>query len=181
MTTVKTQMETGRVHIIGVLVEDHPGVLSKLSGMISTRGFNIDTITVGKTMKKGISHIVISLTGDDRTVEQLKKQVNKLIDTIKIIDLNPKHSVLREHCLVKVASSVEVRNDLLNISKLHKVNVVDMNDQSMIIEVVGRPEKVDNFLRLMYKYDIKDVCRTGVNAMRRDTNNQQKKRSSTIL
>ncbi len=169
MAKVKQSIE--RVHIIGVLVEDHPGVLSKLSGMISTRGFNIDTITVGKTMNKGISHIVISLTGDDQTIEQLKKQVNKLVDTIKIIDLNPKHSVLREHCLVKVESSAEARDDIINISKLHKVNVVDMNEQSMIIEVVGRPEKVNNFLRMMKKYNIKNVCRTGVNAMRRDSNN----------
>ena len=160
-----------RVHIIGVLVEDNPGVLSKLSGMISTRGFNIDTITVGKTLAKGISHIVISLTGDDRTVEQLQKQINKLIDTIKITNLDPKLSVLREHCLVKVASSPEVRADLINISQLHKAQVVDMGDKTMIIEVVGRPEKIDNFLKLMNKYPIKEVCRTGVNAMMREMNN----------
>ncbi len=163
-----------RKHIIGILVEDHPGVLAKLSGMFSSRGFNIDTIIVGKTAIPGISHIIISLMGDDKTIEQIEKQVNKLIDTIKIIDLSPKHSVVREHCLVKVASNPKTRADLINISKLHKTSVIDISNSSMIIEVVGKPEKINNFLELMRKYGIKEISRTGINAMQRTRDNNHK-------
>ena len=157
-------------HVLGILVEDHPGVLAKLSGMFSRRGFNIDTIVAGKTKIKGITRVVISLTGDDRTVEQLQKQINKLIDTIKIEGLNSEYSVVREHCLVKVENDEQSRADLVNLSTLYKAKVLDISPESMIIEVVGRPEKVDNFLELMKKYHIKEICRTGINAMQRGRN-----------
>ncbi len=163
-----------RRHIIGLLVEDHPGVMSKLSGLFARRGFNIDTIIVGKTAKQGISHIVISLVADDKTLEQVEKQVNKLVDVVKLIDLSPKHSVVREHCLVKVASSAKSRADLANTAKLHKANVLDIGNESMIIEVTGKPEKIDNFLELMRKYGVKEMSRTGINAMQRSRNNKQK-------
>ncbi len=162
-----------RKHIIGILVEDRPGVLAKLSGMFSSRGFNIDTIIVGKTAIPGVSHIVISLFGDERTLEQLEKQVNKLIDTIKVIDLSPKHSVVREHCLVKVAGNPKTRADLVNIAKLHKASVLDLGTDSVVVEIVGGPEKIDNFLKLMKKYGIKEISRTGINAMQRGGNGQK--------
>jgi acetolactate synthase-1/3 small subunit len=157
-------------HIIGVLVEDQPGVLTRLSGMFTRRGFNIDTIIVGKTAMPGISHIVISLTGDDRTIEQVEKQVNKLIDTIKIIDLSPKHSVVREHCLVKISSNPKTREDLVNLSKLHKAKVLDICEESIIVEIAGGPEKIDNFLGLIKKYGVKEISRSGINAMQRGLN-----------
>lgn len=167
-------MASKQKHVLGILVEDHPGVLAKLSGMFSRRGFNIDTIVAGKTKIKGITRVVISLTGDDRTVEQLQKQINKLIDTIKIEGLNSEYSVVREHCLVKVENDEQSRADLVNLSTLYKAKVLDISPESMIIEVVGRPEKVDNFLELMKKYHIKEICRTGINAMQRGRNGRNK-------
>lgn len=158
-------------HIIGAMVEDAPGVMAKISGLFARRGFNIDTIVVGKTATKGVSHIVLSLKADDRTLEQLEKQLNKLVDVIKLVDLNPDKAVVREHCLVRIASNKKTRDDIANISKLHKTNVVDINDDSMIVEVVGSSEKIDNFLKLMRKYGIKEISRTGINAMQRGGNN----------
>ncbi|MCX6798768.1 MAG: acetolactate synthase small subunit [Candidatus Diapherotrites archaeon] len=163
----KTEKKKLRKHIIGVLVEDEPGVLSRLSGLFSRRDFNIDTIIVGKTAQPGVSHIVISLTGDERVIEQVEKQVNKLIDVVKILDLNPGHSVVREHCLAKITASPKTREDLVNICKLHRAHVIDMGADSIIVEVVGKPEKIDNFLELMQKHGVKEVSRTGINAMQR--------------
>ena len=161
-------------HIIGILVEDHPGVMAKLSGLFSRRGFNIDTIIVGKTAMEGVSHIVISLVADDKTLEQVEKQVNKLIDVIKLIDLNPKHSVVREHCLIKVASNPKSREEIANFTKLHKAKVLDVNHNSVIIEIVGAPAKIDSFIELMRKYGIREFSRTGVNALQRGRNGNSK-------
>jgi acetolactate synthase-1/3 small subunit len=163
-----------RRHIIGILVEDQPGVMAKLSGLFARRGFNIDTIIVGKTSQPGISHIVVSLVADNETLEQVEKQVNKLIDVVKIIDLNPEHSVVREHCLLKVASSPKTRQDIVNFTKLHKAKVLDINHESIIVEIVGSPEKIDSFIELMRKYGIKEFSRTGINALQRGRNGNQK-------
>ena len=157
-------------HIIGILVEDQPGVMAKLSGLFARRGFNIDTIIVGKTAREGISHIVISLVADDRTLEQVEKQVNKLVDVIKILDLNPEHSVVREHCLIKVSSNEKSRQDILNLIQLHKAKALDVNHESIVVEVVGSPAKIDSFIELMRKYGIKELSRSGINALQRGKN-----------
>tara|TARA_Y100000310_G_scaffold338215_1_gene427254 strand:- start:4622 stop:5140 length:519 start_codon:yes stop_codon:yes gene_type:complete len=167
MIEAKNRVKHEKKHIIGILVDDRPGVMAKLSGMFASRGFNIDTIIVGKTVQKGVSHIVISLVADNKTIEQLEKQVNKLVDVIKIIDLNPEHSVVREHCLIKVASDEKSREDIVNFTKLHKAKVLDINHASIIVEIVGSPEKVDSFIELMRKYGIKEFSRSGINALQR--------------
>lgn len=167
MINGKKVEKSEKKHIIGILVEDHPGLMSKLCGLFARRGFNIDTIIVGKTAQEGVSHIVISLTADDRTIEQVEKQVKKLIDVIKIIDLNPKHSVVREHCLVKIASTPKSRQEILDFTKLHKAKALDINHESIIAEIVGSPEKVDSFLKLMESYGIREFSRTGINALQR--------------
>ncbi|MFH1586599.1 MAG: acetolactate synthase small subunit [Candidatus Diapherotrites archaeon] len=159
-----------RRHIVGLLVEDQPGVMAKISGLFSRRGFNIDTLVVGKGMQEGVSHIVVSSIADDKTIEQLEKQVSKLVDVFKVIDLNEKHSVVREHCLLKVSSTPKTRNDLVNTAKLHHAEVISMNSDSLIIEIIGTPEKIDNFLKLAKKYGVKEVSRTGINAMQRGNN-----------
>lgn len=153
-------------HIIGLVVEDEPGVLERLAGLFLRRGFNIETIIVGKTAKPGISHIIISLFADDKTIEQLEKQAYKVIDVLKVINLEDK-SVLREHCLVKISSNDKTRADIQNFASLHKANVLEINHDSMIIEIVGSPEKIDHFIELMKPYGVKDLSRSGVNAMPR--------------
>jgi acetolactate synthase I/III small subunit len=151
-------------HILGLMVEDNPGVMERITGLFFRRGFNIDTIIVGKTAKPNISHIIISLQADDATVEQLEKQVSKLIEVIKVIDLG-ENSVVREHCLVKVNSDEKTRQDILNFAELHKAKVLEANHTSVIIETVGSPDKIDMFVELMRPFGIKEMSRTGVNAL----------------
>lgn len=167
MIEARKQKGKKKKHIVGLLVRDEPGLLTRISGLFSRRGFNIDTIIVGKTANPGISHIVITMIGEDDLLEQLEKQVNKVVDVIKVVDLNRQHAVVREHCLVKVSSNEKLRADIVNFSEIHKCKVLDINHDSVIIEIVGSPEKIDSFLELMRKYGIKEMSRSGVNAMQR--------------
>jgi acetolactate synthase I/III small subunit len=160
--------ENQKKHIVGMLVRDEPGVLSKISGLFSRRGFNIDTIIVGKTNLENVSHVVVSLFADDKTIEQLDKQVYKLIDVVKLSDFNETDSVVREHCLAKVSSSEKTRKDLVNICKLNNANVLNMNHKSIIVEMVGEPKKIDSFIKLLSNYGIKELSRTGINALQRE-------------
>jgi acetolactate synthase-1/3 small subunit len=153
-----------RKHIIGLLVEDQPGVLERLAGLFLRRGFNIETIIVGKTAQEGVSHIVISLIGDDKTLEQLEKQVYKIIEVVKVIELTV-DSVVREHCLIKVSSTPENRQDIINFVELNKATVLQTNHKSIIVEIVEEPKKVDEFVLAMKPFGIKELSRTGINAM----------------
>lgn len=157
-----------RKHIIGLLVEDEPGVMVRIASMFSRRGFNIDTITVGKTNRDGISQIIVTLEGDDSTLEQVEKQLNKLVDVIKLTDLNEEKSVVREHCLVKVSAMDEsARKEIMSYSDIYRNSIVDLAHDSVIVEMTGTPKKVDAFLDLIKKFGIKEISRTGVNAMQR--------------
>jgi acetolactate synthase I/III small subunit len=159
-------MTTEKKHIIGLMVEDNPGVMERITGLFFRRGFNIDTIIVGKTAKPHISHIIISLFADDATIEQLEKQVSKLIEVVKVIDLGV-DSVAREHGLIKIHSSEKTRQDIINFAEMHKAKVLEANHTSIIIETVGSPEKIDVFVDLMKPFGIKELSRTGVNALQR--------------
>jgi acetolactate synthase-1/3 small subunit len=165
MIEAKNGKKDEREHIIGILVDDHPGVMSKLCGLFARRGFNIDSIIVGKTDKPGLTHIVVSLVADNRTIEQVEKQINKLIDVVKITDLSPKHSVVREHCLVRVSSTESSRDAIVNLAKLKDAKVLNVNHTSIILELVDSPQKIDNFLEMLAKYGVKELSRTGINAM----------------
>jgi len=156
----------GKKHILGLMVEDNPGVIERITGLFFRRGFNIDTIIVGKTAKPNISHVIISLQASDATIEQLEKQVSKLIEVIKVIDLG-ENSVVREHCLVKINSTEKTRQDILNFAEMHKAKILEANHTSIIAEVIGAPEKIDMFIELIRPYGIKEMSRTGVNALPR--------------
>jgi len=151
-------------HIIGLLVEDQPGVLERLAGLFLRRGFNIETIIVGKTAQEGVSHIVISLIGDDKTLEQLEKQVYKIIEVVKVNDLT-NNSIIREHCLIKVSSTESNRKDILNFTQLNGAQVLDANHKSIIVEIVSEPEKIDKFVMSLKPFGIKELSRTGINAL----------------
>ncbi|MDP6670332.1 MAG: acetolactate synthase small subunit [archaeon] len=165
MIEAKNGKKNESEHIIGILVDDHPGVMSKLCGLFARRGFNINSIIVGKTDKPGLTHIVISLVADNRTIEQVEKQINKLIDVVKITDLSPQHSVVREHCLVRVSSTESSRDAIVNLAKLKDAKVLNVNHTSIILELVDSPQKIDNFLEMLAKYGVKELSRTGINAM----------------
>ena len=155
-------------HVIAMLVEDQPGVLTRIAGMFARRGFNIDTITVGKTTKPGVSKMVITVIGDDATLEQVEKQVNKLVDTIKVIEMPEESSVIRELCLIKVAiQNKKAKEDILRYTKIYKTKIVDITSKSVTAELIGEPAKIDSFIELMKQFGIKEVSRTGVTAVSR--------------
>jgi acetolactate synthase-1/3 small subunit len=160
-------MEDGeRKHIISMLVEDQPGVLTKIAGLFARRGYNIDTITVGKTNRLGISKIVITVIGDDHTLEQVEKQINKLVDVVKVTDMN--EGVIRELCLIKVRTGdKKAKDSLFEYAKIYKAKFVDVNHDSMTLEIIGVPEKIDSFIEMIKGFGIMDISRTGVTAIQR--------------
>ncbi len=160
--------ENGKIkkHVLGLLVEDKPGVLERLSGLFLRRGFNIDTIIVGKTTQPTVSHIVISLFADDKTLEQLEKQVYKIIEVIKVTNFTDT-GIMREHCLIKISSTQENRKDILSFVELNKATVLEANHKSIIVELVAEPEKIDKFVEAIKPFGIKELSRTGINSLQR--------------
>ncbi|ALU34549.1 MULTISPECIES: acetolactate synthase small subunit [Clostridium] len=152
---------------MSVLVENHSGVLSKVAGLFSRRGYNIHSLTVGVTGDPEISRMTIVSIGDDYMFEQISKQLNKLIEVIKVIELNPDASVYRELSLIKV--SAESNNKLLIMESVNtfRGKIVDMNEKSMIIEITGNEKKISAFIELMKPYGIKEIIRTGLTALQR--------------
>lgn len=161
-------MAKERRHVISMLVEDQPGVLTRIAGMFARRGFNIDTITVGKTTKKGISKMVITVLGDDSTLEQVEKQINKLIDTVKVMEMPEATSVIRELCLIKVSiPNKKAKEEILRYTKIYKTKIVDITQKSVTAELIGEPAKIDAFIDLMKQFGVKEISRTGVTAVSR--------------
>jgi acetolactate synthase-1/3 small subunit len=152
---------------MSVLVENHSGVLSKVAGLFSRRGYNIHSLTVGVTGDPEISRMTIVSIGDDYMFEQISKQLNKLIEVIKVIELNPDTSVYRELSLIKV--SAESNNKLLIMESVNtfRGKIIDMNEKSMIIEITGNEKKITAFIELMKPYGIKEIIRTGLTALQR--------------
>ena len=163
-----SKMAKEKSHVIAMLVEDQPGVLTRIAGLFARGGFTIDTITVGKTERKGVSKMVITVIGDDRIIEQVEKQVNKLIDAIKVIEMPEESSVIRELCLLKVAiPDKKAKEDILRYAKIYKTKIVDITPKSATAEIIGPPAKIDAFIDLMRQFGIKEMSRTGVTAISR--------------
>lgn len=155
-------------HVIGLLVRDHPGVMSRITVVIAKRGFNIDTISVGKTEKEGISRIVLSLNADAHTIEQVEKQLGKLIDVLKISELHEKDSVIRELLLAKIhVKNAEARTEILSQAKIFRAAIVDTGKNSIIAQMAGSPAKIKAFIELMQSFGIKEIARTGITAIAR--------------
>ncbi len=155
-------------HIISMLVEDQPGVMTRIAGLFSRRGFNIDTLTVGKTTKKGVSKMVIAVIGDDNVLEQVEKQVNKLIDTIKVMEMPEGKSVIRELCLIKVSiANKKQKDEVMKYTEIYKTKIVDITQKFISMELIGTPAKIDAFIDLMKQFGIKEVSRTGATAISR--------------
>ncbi|MFA6064976.1 MAG: acetolactate synthase small subunit [archaeon] len=150
--------------ILGLLAEDQPGIIERLAGLFLRRGFNIDTIIAGKTAQEGISHVVVSMNTDSKTLEQVEKQVYKIIEVVKVNDLT-ENSIIREHCLIKVTSTEQNRKDILNFTQLNGAQVLDANHKSIIVEIVSEPEKIDKFVEALKPFGIKELSRTGINAL----------------
>ncbi len=152
--------------IIAVLVENKPGVLARVSSLFRRRNFNIDSLAVGTTDREDISRMTIVVRGDDKTVEQVIKQLNKLIEVIKVSDLS-ENSVNRILALIKVSANTSNRGEIIEIANIFRARIVDVARDSLIIEITGDEDKINAFTNLMRQYGIKEFVRTGVISMAR--------------
>jgi len=152
--------------VIAVLVENKPGVLARVSSLFRRRGFNIDSLAVGTTDREDVSRMTIVVRGDEKTVEQVIKQLNKLIEVIKVSDLS-ENSVSRILALIKVSATTENRGEIIEIANIFRARIVDVARDSLIIEITGDEEKINAFTNLMRQYGIKEFVRTGIISMAR--------------
>ena len=148
-------------HTISVLVENEFGVLSRVAGLFSGRGFNIESLSVAPTLEPGISRMTVVTHGDDQILEQITKQLNKLIDTIKVIDFTGQDYVERELALIKVNAEEDSRAEVLRIVDIFRAKVVDVTPRSYTVEITGAPAKVDAFAELLRPMGIKELVRSG--------------------
>ena len=152
---------------IAVLVENHFGVLSHVSGLFSARGFNIDSLAVGETEDPTVSRMTIVADGDEKTLEQVKKQLNRLIDVIKVIDLTGEDFVDRELVLVKVKIDSKNRSEILEIADTFQAKIDDVKKETAVIEVTGDQNKIKSFIEILKPFGIIEIVRTGRIAMGR--------------
>ena len=153
-------------HILSVLVVNHPGVLAKVAGLFSRRGFNIDSLAVGVTNDPDVSRITILTQGDDSTVEQIARQLGKLVDVIKVTDVT-ENSVTRELALIKLRTSSETRGEILEIINIFRAKVVDISTDFLTVEITGDVEKVSALEDMLKVFGIEEMVRTGIIAISR--------------
>ena len=154
-------------HTLSVLVEDKPGVLARVSGLFSRRGFNIASLAVGPTEQAGVSRMTIVVSVEDFPLEQVTKQLNKLVHVIKIVELEPSQSVQRELLLVKVRADATVRSQVLETVNLFRAKVVDVSPESLTIEATGTADKITALLRMLEPYGIREMVQSGMVAVGR--------------
>ncbi|HHT49258.1 MAG TPA: acetolactate synthase small subunit [Firmicutes bacterium] len=154
-------------HILSVLVEDQSGVLARVSSLFSRRGYNIDSLSVGRTENPGISRMTIVVRGDDHILEQIIKQVKKLINVIKVVRLEPECSVFRELALIKVRTDLTTRASVIEVVDIFRANIVDVAKDSLTVEMTGDEDKIEAFVNLMESYGVIEIVRTGLTAIQR--------------
>ncbi len=154
-------------HTISLIVENKFGVLARIAGLFSARGYNIDSLSVGTTEDPEVSRMTIVVKGDERILEQVVKQLNKLVDVIKVSDYQDVPHVERDLMLVKVAAEKVNRSELIQICDIFRAKIVDVGVDTIIAEMTGDNEKLEAFLNMMRPFGIKETCRTGIVAMAR--------------
>ncbi|MGN0308851.1 MAG: acetolactate synthase small subunit [Lachnospiraceae bacterium] len=155
--------------VFQLLVDNTSGVLSRISGLFSRRGYNIESITAGTTADPNITRITIVASGDDEILEQIEKQVGKLEDVRDIKELRPESSVYRELALIKVRASAQKRQGVIEIANIFRANIIDVAQEGLIIEMTGNQDKIDAFIKLLDGYEILELARTGIAGLRRGT------------
>ena len=158
---------TGRKHILSLLVEDRPGVLARIAGLFSRRGFNIDTLAVGPTDDPDVSRITLTLDGAVHPIDQVTKQLHKLVNVIKIRDMEPGETIAREMALFRVNASVENRAEIMQFAEIFRATIVDVSRRSLTIEVTGTQDKIDAFERMIRPHGLVEMARTGEVAITR--------------
>jgi acetolactate synthase I/III small subunit len=161
-------MEAGKLKVISVLVENKPGVLHAIANLFRRRNFNIESITVGPTEETYTSRMTITINGDEKTIDQVVKQVAKQIDVLKVSELSQGSFVMRELSLVKVnVPSSKERSDIINCVEVFRGRIIDVSTDCLTVEITGTPDKIDAFLNLMKTFGIIELARTGITALAR--------------
>jgi len=154
-------------HVLSLLVEDKPGLLTRVAGLFARRGFNIESLAVGHTEVPGLSRITAVVDVEDLPLEQVTKQLNKLVNVIKIVELDPAQSVQRDHLLIKVRVDQASRSQILEAVNLFRARVVDVATDALVIEVTGDSGKIQAFLRVLEPYGIREIAQSGLLAIGR--------------
>ena len=155
--------------VFSILVVNSAGVLSRVAGLFSRRGYNIDSLTVGETTDPKVSRMTVTVTGDDDVLEQIEKQLSKLIDVKEVVELPAEASVCRELVLVKVECDTTRRQEIIAISDIFRANIVDVSTESVIIELTGAQSKLNAFIELLNGFKITELARTGITGLARGT------------
>lgn len=156
-------------YILSVLVENHAGVLSRVVGLFTRRGYNINSLSVGTTQDETISRITIEVTGDEQIIEQISKQVSKMMEVLKIKVLRDDEAVVRELALIKVRSTPKTRGEIMEIVSIFRSKIVDVSPSTLTIEMSGGVNKIDALLAMVEAYGIEEISRTGITAIERGT------------
>ena len=152
-------------HVLSILVDNQPGVLSRVTGLFSRRGYNIASLSVGVTENEEVSRITVVVFCDDADCEQITKQVEKLIDVIRVVELSQERGVFRELALIKVSCLGEMRSEIISIADIFRANIIDVSSESVTIELTGEKSKIEAFQELMKPYGIREVVRTGLTGL----------------
>jgi len=160
-------LRTGRKHILSILVENKPGVLTRIAGLFARRGFNIDTLAVGPTDDETISRITLTLDGAKHPIDQVTKQLHKLVNVLKIRDLEPEETLARELALFKISADGAGRAEVMQICEIFRAKVVDVSKRSLVVEVTGTYSKIEAFERLVRPFGLIEMARTGEIAISR--------------
>src|SRR3954463_3925806 len=163
---------TGRKHVLSIMVENRPGVLARIAGLFSRRGFNIDTLAVGPTEDPEVSRITLTVDGAVHPIDQVTKQLHKLVNVIKIRDMEPAATVAREMALFRVSAPVESRAEIMQFAEIFRANIVDVSRRTLTIEVTGSQDKIDTFERMIRPHGLIEMARTGEVAITRSRPDQ---------
>jgi acetolactate synthase-1/3 small subunit len=158
---------TGRKHILSLQVENQPGVLARIAGLFSRRGFNIDTLTVGPTEDPNVSRITLTVDGALHPIDQVTKQLHKLVNVLKIRDMEPEQTIAREMALFRVTASVENRAEIMQFAEIFRANILDVSRRTLTVEVTGTAEKIEAFERMVRPHGLVEMARTGEVAISR--------------
>ncbi len=163
-------MDEQRTHVISALVLHKPGVLQRVAGLFTRRGFNIENITVGTSEQENMARMTIISQGDEKVLEQIIKQLNKLIDVVKVRDLDPENTVKRELCLIKIhAPSEKKRSEVIQYANIFRGRIIDVGPETLTVEITGSPGKIEALVDLLRVFGIKQIARTGPTAISRGT------------
>ena len=158
-----------QTRIISLLVEDHPGVLTRMSGMFTMRGINITSLTVSPCEKNGLSRMTVAIKGTESELEKVRKQISNLIEVVKVVDLKADEAIIRDLCLLKVhTKDSEMRLEVMLLAESYGAKIMDATLDSVIIELTEEPKKIDRFVDLMQHFGVKQLFRTGITAIGRD-------------